>query len=141
MHTHTHIHSGKYFPSFCQAYPFWQVWIGECTSTRRHLQTQASVCKAAFKRGGMTQWSAEKGEAGNHGSCDSFLVFDLAHFDQRPALKSYRELTVCAMVLAYVSAIHDISLSPVLISGAGTSMPGPGQKRWVREGGRRKWES
>jgi len=28
-------------------------------------------------------------------------------------------------VLAYVSAIQDISLSPVLISGAGTSMPGP----------------
>ncbi|TNN68412.1 hypothetical protein EYF80_021333 [Liparis tanakae] len=30
------------------------------------------------------------------------------------------------MVLAYVSAIQDISLSPVLMSGAGTSMPGPG---------------
>lgn len=29
------------------------------------------------------------------------------------------------MVLAYVSAIQDISLSPVLMSGAGTSMPGP----------------
>lgn len=28
-------------------------------------------------------------------------------------------------MLAYVSAIQDISLSPVLISGAGTSMPGP----------------
>lgn len=41
---------------------------------------------------------------------------------------------MCAMVLAYVSAIHDISLSPVLMSGAGTSMPGPGQERWVGEG-------
>lgn len=38
------------------------------------------------------------------------------------------------MVLAYVSAIHDISRSPVLMSGAGTSMPGPGQERWVEEG-------
>lgn len=34
------------------------------------------------------------------------------------------------MVLAYVSAIQDISLSPVLMSGAGTSMPGPGHQRW-----------
>lgn len=33
------------------------------------------------------------------------------------------------MVLAYVSAIQDISLSPVLMSGAGTSMPGPGEER------------
>lgn len=33
------------------------------------------------------------------------------------------------MVLAYVSAIQDISLSPVLMSGAGTSMPGPDQER------------
>lgn len=48
---------------------------------------------------------------------------------------------MCAIVLAYVSAIHDISLSPVLMSGAGTSMPGPGQERWVGEGARRKWES
>lgn len=30
------------------------------------------------------------------------------------------------MVFAYVSAIQDISLSPVPISGAGTSTPGPG---------------
>lgn len=29
------------------------------------------------------------------------------------------------MVLANVSAIHDISRSPVLMSGAGTSIPGP----------------
>lgn len=29
------------------------------------------------------------------------------------------------IVLAKVSAIHDISLSPVPISGAGTSTPGP----------------
>lgn len=36
---------------------------------------------------------------------------------------------MCAMVLAYVSAIQDISLSPVLMSGAGTSMPGPGGGR------------
>ena len=43
---------------------------------------------------------------------------------------------MCAMVFAYVSAIQDISLSPVLMSGAGTSMPGPGQERWVKEGGR-----
>lgn len=43
------------------------------------------------------------------------------------------------MVLAYVSAIHDISLSPVLMSGAGTSMPGPGHKKVGRGG--RKWES
>lgn len=40
------------------------------------------------------------------------------------------------MVFAYVSAIQDISLSPVLMSGAGTSMPGPGQERGVEEGGR-----
>lgn len=39
------------------------------------------------------------------------------------------------MVLAYVSAIQDISLSPVLMSGAGTSMPGPGQHKGG-EGGR-----
>lgn len=42
-------------------------------------------------------------------------------------------LTVCAMVLAYVSAIQDISLSPVLMSGAGTSMPGPGEETQVAE--------
>lgn len=41
---------------------------------------------------------------------------------------------MCAMVLAYVSAIQDISLSPVLMSGAGTSMPGPGKGRRVGEG-------
>lgn len=45
------------------------------------------------------------------------------------------ELTVCAMVLAYVSAIQDISLSPVLMSGAGTSMPGPGEQRRQEEWG------
>lgn len=38
---------------------------------------------------------------------------------------SVYKLTVCPMVVAKVSAIQDISLSPVLISGAGTSMPGP----------------
>lgn len=42
---------------------------------------------------------------------------------------------MCAMVLAYVSAIQDISLSPVLMSGAGTSMPGPGEESRVGEGG------
>lgn len=31
------------------------------------------------------------------------------------------------MVVAKVSAIQDISLSPVLMSGAGTSMPGPAE--------------
>lgn len=35
------------------------------------------------------------------------------------------------IVLAYVSAIQDISLSPVLISGAGTSIPGPAEKQQV----------
>lgn len=35
------------------------------------------------------------------------------------------KLTQCPIVLAQVSAIQDISLSPVLISGAGTSTPGP----------------
>lgn len=45
------------------------------------------------------------------------------------------------MVLAYVSAIQDISLSPVLMSGAGTSMPGPGEERWTGEEEREKWES
>lgn len=36
-------------------------------------------------------------------------------------------LTKCPMVVAKVSAIQDISLSPVLMSGAGTSIPGPAQ--------------
>lgn len=43
---------------------------------------------------------------------------------------------MCAIVLAYVSAIQDISRSPVLMSGAGTSMPGPGKKK--TSGKRRK---
>lgn len=33
------------------------------------------------------------------------------------------------MVVAKVSAIHDISRSPVLMSGAGTSIPGPADKQ------------
>lgn len=45
---------------------------------------------------------------------------------------------MCAIVLAYVSAIQDISLSPVLMSGAGTSMPGPVEERWVGEEGDEK---
>lgn len=53
--------------------------------------------------------------------CDSLLP--LASPNTNPGL------TVCAMVLAYVSAIQDISLSPVLMSGAGTSIPGPDQER------------
>lgn len=84
----------------------------------------------------MTQWLDEKGEARNHSSCDSFvsLDFSLSFFfiqkqHQPTGAESSRELTVCAMVLAYVSAIQDISRSPVLMSGAGTSMPGPGQER------------
>lgn len=41
-------------------------------------------------------------------------------------------------MFAYVSAIQDISLSPVLMSGAGTSMPGPVEQR--QEGKERERE-
>lgn len=112
------------------------------------------MCKADFKRAGMSPWWAGKGEAGNHYSwftCDSLLVFNLAYFrvctKTQPSHADWfwlcprRELTVCAMVLAYVSAIQDISLSPVLMSGAGTSMPGPGEESQVGEEVREKWES
>lgn len=59
-------------------------------NTNTHRHTQASVCKAAFERGKMTQWSAEKGEAGNHSSCDSFVAFDLAQNSYHKPAKSYR---------------------------------------------------
>lgn len=65
-----------------------------------------------------------------------------------PRVNITERLTVCAIVLAYVSAIQDISLSPVLMSGAGTSMPGPkgkgergrGRKNYRHRGRKREGE-
>lgn len=117
------------------------------------LHKKASVSKAALKKeeesfhahlGRERQEITARGLLVIHSSFVIWPIFTICAkiwANLNRLLVNVWELTVCAMVLAYVSAIQDISLSPVLMSGAGTSMPGPGEQRWEEEGGREKWKS
>lgn len=71
---------------------------------------------------------------GQMAECGMFQVSSLIILMFRTWLIGFPVTQACALmswkptVLAYVSAIHDISRSPVPMSGAGTSTPGPGQQ-------------